>query len=127
MIKKLLLLATLLATLTLSYVAFPSIAFAQEPSSKLESTSDDSAIDEVKDTELFKDFIIPGVNVFSSGVIILIVGAISFSGIQYAASRDDPQMAADAKKRITAALIALAVYMFFYSFMQWIIPGGIFG
>lgn len=80
----------------------------------------------LESSPIYKKYLKPAVQVFSTGVLLLIIAAISFSGIQYAASRDDPQMVADAKKRITYSLVALVMYVFFFALLQWLIPGGIF-
>lgn len=80
----------------------------------------------VEDTPIFKDYIIPFTNLFSALVLIVIIGVVIASGIQYSASQDNPQMAADAKKRIASALVALAAYAFFYTMLEWLIPGRLF-
>lgn len=75
---------------------------------------------------VFKKYIIPGINFFSLITIIVVVGVVAVSGIQYAASQDNPQMAADAKKRIASAIIALAMYAMLYGLLEWLIPGDLF-
>lgn len=58
------------------------------------------------------------------GVIVVIMVVVG--GIQYSASRDNPQATAAAKGRIVNALFALLIYLFMFSFLQWAVPGGIF-
>jgi hypothetical protein len=54
-------------------------------------------------------------------VISIIVG-----GIQYSSSQGDPQKVSNAKKRIINTIIAIFAFLFLYSFLQFLIPGGIF-
>jgi uncharacterized membrane protein YraQ (UPF0718 family) len=67
------------------------------------------------------------VNFLSAGVGIVIIGMIILGGIQYSAAGDNQQGVASAKQRITNAFIALAIYLFMFAFLQWLIPGGVFG
>lgn len=67
------------------------------------------------------------VNVLSAGVGLVIIGMIILGGIQYSIAGDNPQATAAAKQRITNALIALFAYLFIFAFLQWLIPGGLFG
>jgi hypothetical protein len=61
----------------------------------------------------------------SSLVAVVVVAMIALGGIQYSASRDNPQEAQAAKTRIRNALLALIVYIFGLAILQWLIPGGI--
>lgn len=64
---------------------------------------------------------------FLSGLVaIVITAAIILGGIQYSLAGDKAEAVAAAKKRIINALIALIVFLLIFSFLQWIIPGGIF-
>lgn len=67
------------------------------------------------------------VDVLSAGVGIVVVAMIIVGGIQYSIAGDNPQKLTAAKMRITNALIALVAFMFLFAFVQWLIPGGIFG
>jgi predicted small integral membrane protein len=62
----------------------------------------------------------------SAGVGVIVTGAIIVGGIQYMTAGDNPSAVAEAKKRITNALIALVVFFFMFMFLQWLIPGGVF-
>jgi hypothetical protein len=53
-------------------------------------------------------------------VVMLIIG-----GIQYTASNGNPQAVAAAKKKITDVFIGLISYIFLWSFLEWLIPGGL--
>lgn len=61
-----------------------------------------------------------------AGVGIAIIGSGVVAGIQYAASRGDPQATANAKKRILSTVIALAFYLLAFSLLQWLLPGGLY-
>jgi hypothetical protein len=67
------------------------------------------------------------VNFLSAGVGIVVVAMIIVGGIQYSIAGDNQTKVADAKKRIYNAIIALVVFFFIFSFLQWLIPGGLFG
>lgn len=67
------------------------------------------------------------VNVLSAGVGVVVVAMIMIGGIQYSIAGDNPTAVTAAKKRITNALIALLAFAFSFAFLQWLIPGGVFG
>lgn len=66
------------------------------------------------------------INALSALVGIVVVIMIIIGGIQYAAASDDPAKLAAAKQRIANAILALIIFVFAFSFLQWLIPGGIF-
>ena len=61
----------------------------------------------------------------SVGAGVIIIGMLIAGGIQYIAAGDNSSATADAKKRIINAFIALAIFLFAFAFLQWLIPGGI--
>lgn len=65
-------------------------------------------------------------NVLSALVGVVVVLSIVIAGIQYSTAGGNPQTVAKSKKRIINALLALLIYIFMYSFLQWLIPGGLF-
>ncbi len=67
------------------------------------------------------------VNVLSGLVGVVVVGVIILGGVQYAMAGDKAEAVSAAKKRIINGLIALAAFMLTYAFLQWLIPGGVFG
>ncbi|HVO86168.1 MAG TPA: pilin [Candidatus Binatia bacterium] len=67
------------------------------------------------------------VNFLSAGVGIVVVASVIVGGIQYSIAGDNPARVTAAKKRVIDALIALLIFMFIFAFVQWLIPGGIFG
>jgi hypothetical protein len=62
----------------------------------------------------------------SIGVGIVVIGSIVVAGIQYTASRGDPSATAKALTRIYSTVAALAIYLFSYAILNWLIPGQIF-
>lgn len=66
------------------------------------------------------------VNVLAALVGVVVVGSIILGGIQFSAAGDKAEAVSAAKKRIINGLIALAAFLFIYTFLQWLIPGGIF-
>lgn len=69
--------------------------------------------------------IVLAINVMSAAVGLVIIAVIVFSGIQYSSSRDDPQAVSAAKSRILNSIIALVVFIFSWTILQWLIPGGV--
>ena len=64
---------------------------------------------------------------FLSGLVaVVITGVIILGGIQYSMAGDKAEAVTAAKKRIYNALIALVVFILMFTFLQWLIPGGIF-
>lgn len=68
-----------------------------------------------------------GINLLTALAGIAITGAVIVGGIQYSTSGGNPQAAGAAKKRITNAMLAMLALVFLYTFLQWLVPGGIFG
>lgn len=66
------------------------------------------------------------INTLSAVVGIVIVTMITIGGVQYSTTRDNPQAVQAARQKIYNAIIALIVYIFGFSFLQWLVPGGIF-
>jgi hypothetical protein len=97
----------------------------KNPNCKTTTTSD--ALKKcVQTDQITKDLQII-VNVLSAGVGIIVIAMIIVGGIQYSIAGDNATATAAARQRITNALIALAAYLFVFAFLQWLIPGGIFG
>jgi glutamine synthetase adenylyltransferase len=67
------------------------------------------------------------VNFLSAAVAIIVVAMIIVGGIQYTLAGDNPAALTAARKRISNALIALFALLLMFAFLQWLIPGGIFG
>ncbi|HET7060356.1 MAG TPA: hypothetical protein VFH99_03525 [Candidatus Saccharimonadales bacterium] len=59
----------------------------------------------------------------SAGVGLVVIASIIVGGIQYSASRGDPQATAMAINRIRSSLFALLIFIFGYAFLNYILPG----
>jgi uncharacterized membrane protein YraQ (UPF0718 family) len=67
------------------------------------------------------------VNFLAAGVGIVVTGVIIVGGIQYILAGDNATGLQAARQRIINGLIALFAFLFMYAFLQWLIPGGVFG
>lgn len=61
------------------------------------------------------------------GVGIVVVASIVIAGIQYSASQGNPQIAAEAKKRLLNAVIGLVMFIFAMALLNFLVPGGVIG
>lgn len=71
------------------------------------------------------DMLFAVIRFLSIGVGIVIVGSIIVAGIQYTASRGDPQATGKALQRIRETIIALAIFIFAYALINWLVPGAL--
>lgn len=62
----------------------------------------------------------------SAGVGLVLIASIIYAGIQYSASRGNPQAVEASIKRITSTVIALLLYMFMFALANYLVPGGLF-
>jgi hypothetical protein len=65
------------------------------------------------------------VNFLSAGVGIVIVGSVIVGAIQYILAGNNPNAISAAKKRLQDTLIALLAFFFIYTFLSWLVPGGL--
>lgn len=75
---------------------------------------------------LYTNYLLPIIDFLAVGVGIVSVIMIVWGGIEYSSASSDPNKTARAKHKITNALIALFSFAVFWSFLQWLVPGGIF-
>jgi hypothetical protein len=66
------------------------------------------------------------INFLSAGVGLVVITMITIGGFQYMTANGNPQKTQEAMKRISNALIGLALYLFMFAILQWLIPGGFF-
>jgi len=114
-----------LAIIVMSF-SFSPLAFAASTPGPSTQVSQQQIKDSLKNNPLVDD-IQTVVNILSAGVGIVVVIMIMVGGVQYSIAGDNPAALTAAKKRITDALIALFAFAFSFAFIQWLIPGGIFG
>lgn len=67
------------------------------------------------------------VNFLSAAVGVVVIAVIIIGGIQYSLAGDNASALTAARKRIVNGMIALFAFLFAWAFLQWLIPGGIFG
>lgn len=70
--------------------------------------------------------VVYAINILGGVIGILVTIIIITGGIQYSSAGGDPQKVAQAKKRITNAIIALVSYFFLFVVINYLVPGGIF-
>lgn len=99
----------------------PAASGSATTTGRFECTGD-ACVNDNPITKLLKDF----ANLLSAAIGIIVVIVIIMAGIQYTTSGGNPQVAAQAKKRIINAMIALVTWFFLFGILQWLIPGGIF-
>lgn len=66
------------------------------------------------------------INILSAMVGIVVTGVIIWGGIIYSTSKGDPGKISEGKKKIFNGVSSLAMFIFAYAFLQWVVPGGIF-
>lgn len=66
-------------------------------------------------------------NWLAVGVVIAVIGGIIYGAIMYATSAGDAGKAKSATEIIRNAFIALVLYFLMWAFLQYIVPGGLFG
>ena len=79
-----------------------------------------------KNTGPIEDLLFALIRFLSVGVGIIIVGAIILAGIQYTSSEGNPETTQEAKNKVRSAVIGLIIYLFTFSIIQFLVPGGIF-
>ena len=79
-----------------------------------------------KSCDLISKYIDPLITLLSAAVGLVVVISIIIGGIQYGSSAGDPQKVSAAKNRIRNSIIALVSFIFLYTFLQFLVPGGIF-
>lgn len=66
------------------------------------------------------------INILSAIVGIVVTGVIIWGGIIYSTSKGDPGKISEGKKKIMNGITSLALFVFSYAFLQWVVPGGLF-
>ena len=66
-------------------------------------------------------------NIMAFVAMPLIILMIVIGGIQYSMATDNPEKVATAKGRIIKAIVALIFFVSLWSFLSWLIPGGLIG
>lgn len=66
------------------------------------------------------------INILTAGVGIMAVGGIIYGSILYTSSGNSPDQIKKAKQIIINVVIGIVMYALMYSFLNFVIPGGIF-
>lgn len=75
--------------------------------------------------DLINKYVNPLISLLTAVVGVVAVASIIYGGIMYATSTGDPQKAAKARGHLVKTVLGLVGYVFFYAFIQFLIPGGI--
>ena len=75
--------------------------------------------------DLLSKYINPFINFLSALVAVAVTISIIIGGIQYGSSGGDPSKVTAAKTRIRNSIIALVAFLFLYSFLNFLLPGGL--
>ncbi len=76
--------------------------------------------------DLIKKYVNPAIEAVTAIFGLIAIASLIMGGIQYSASAGDPQKVSEAKKRISNTLLAIIAYLLLFSFLQFLIPGGLF-
>lgn len=97
----------------------------QDIKDKAKSSCKDSG-EPSKLCDIFDKYINPLLQFLTVGFGVIVTIMIVIGGIQYSASGGDPQGVAEAKKKISNAVVALIAYGLLFSLLQFLVPGGVF-
>lgn len=73
-----------------------------------------------------EDMLFAFLRFLSIGVGVAVIIAIIAAGIRYSTSQGNAEVTQSAKNNIQNAVIALIIYIFAFSILQYLVPGGIF-
>lgn len=79
----------------------------------------------IEDSNLFKNLVIV-INVLTGGIGIFAVGGVIYGGILYASAGNSPEQTKKAITAIRNVIIGIAAYALAYTFLNFLIPGGLF-
>jgi hypothetical protein len=71
------------------------------------------------------NWLVIGINFLSAIAGVVIVASIMISGFQYMTAQDNAGQIEKAKSRIIITLLALAVFIFMYALLNYLVPGGV--
>lgn len=67
------------------------------------------------------------INILTAGVGVAAVGGLIYAGITYGTASNDQSKIVKAKEIIFNTVLGIVMYALLYAFLQYIIPGGVFG
>jgi len=71
------------------------------------------------------NLIVIGINVLSAIAGIVFVASVMIAGFQYMTAQDNAGQIQKARSRIVMTLVALAIFIFMYAILNFLIPGGV--
>ena len=71
------------------------------------------------------DYLVAGINFLSAVALLSIIASVVMAGYQYMTAKDNSGQVEAARKRITWAIIALGIFLFMYTILNFIVPGGV--
>lgn len=134
--KKYILAILVLTTVSLTGLGLalpPTIAYAETSKAQCADVTSKDVENKLKDKKfngmdcIILIYVNPFIQLLGGLTAVGVVIAIVLGGIQYSAAGGDPGKVAEAKNRITKAIIALLAFIFLLSFISFILPGGIGG
>ena len=72
------------------------------------------------------DLLFWAINILTAGVGVLAVGGIVYASVKYASSGGDTEKTKKAKAMIRDIVMGLIAYALMYTFINFLIPGGLF-
>ena len=102
----------------------PEAINASDPTQQGDLTPNDDAVNAASSPVIM--FLTDMFRVVVVGVGIVVTISVVVAGYQFMTSRGEPGKTKAAVNRITQAGLALLLYIFGASFLEWIIPGGVF-
>jgi hypothetical protein len=136
----------LISTLTLAAILLPSVSFADAtfsnkvdpvtPTPDQAACANDSTLKGCSTSpnancgagscDIVKKYVNPAIQVATIVFGLIATISIILGGIQYSASAGDSQKVSAAKRRISMTVLAIVAYAFMYTFLQFLVPGGVF-
>jgi hypothetical protein len=71
------------------------------------------------------DYLVRGINVLSALAGMAIIGSVIFAGYEYMTARDNSGQISKARMRIVWSITAMALFVFMYALLNFIVPGGV--
>ena len=110
---------------------FPVLSVAPSYAQEGEGLTVDCEVQDSDNGQLNSDncgiirYMVIAINALSAIAGMAIVASIMIAGFQYMTARDNSGQVEAARKRITWAIVALAIFIFSYSFLNFVVPGGV--
>jgi hypothetical protein len=80
---------------------------------------------QANDDCLILKYTVAGINFLSALAGIALIASLMIAGFQYMTAQDDPSKVQKSKARIIQTLLALLLFIFMYSLLNFLVPGGV--